>query len=115
MANKWIEAGGEYQIPFMIAAQKVFKGEPVQCPKCSGASLRYYFHILDQQHGRGAIWAWCPNCFTKCHLPRVSPKNIMQIDPFASHTLDQFAELEIDPKEPFLDRLNRIWEEGKLE
>ena len=114
MMNKWIEAGGDYQIPFMLAAQKVLKGEPVRCPKCDGASLRFYSHIFDQQRKRGTIWVWCPSCFTKCHLPRVSLPNTVLADPFADLNLDQFAELEIDSKEPFSDRLNRMWKEGKL-
>lgn len=114
MANKWIEAGGEYQVPFMIAARTVFVEESVRCPKCDGASLRYYFHVFDKKNGRGTAWVWCPNCFTKCHLPRISPSNVKQTDPFANLTLDDFAELELDSKERFLDRLNRLWEEGKL-
>lgn len=114
MANKWVEAGGEYQVPFILAARLVFQGEPVQCPKCDGASIRYYFHILNPVRGHGTIWAWCPNCFTKCHLPRVSPLNVTQTDPFADFTDDQFIELELDTKEPFQDRLNRLWDEGEL-
>jgi len=35
-------------------------------------------------------------------------------DPFARLSLEQFAALEIDPRERFLDRLNRPWDEGKL-
>jgi hypothetical protein len=114
MVYKWTEASDEYQIPFMLAAQQVLKGEPVRCPKCDVASLRYYFHILDQQRRRGTVWVWCPNCFTKCHLPRISPLNVTQVDPFESITLEQFAELEVDSQEPFLDLLNRIWEQGEL-
>ncbi|NJO18089.1 MAG: hypothetical protein HC877_20870 [Thioploca sp.] len=114
MQPRWMEASDENQIPFMLAAKQVFQGKPVPCPKCNEATLRYYFHIFDRQRGRGTIWAWCPNCFTQCHLPRVSPQNVFQVDPFDHLTLDQFAELELDPKEPLVNRLNRLWEEGRL-
>jgi hypothetical protein len=114
--SKWIEAGGEAQIPFLRAARKVLTGESVQCPKCHAAALRYYFHVLDRQRLSGTIWAWCSHCFTKCHLPRVPAPTggRSQIDPFEKLTLDEFAELELDPKERFLDRLNRLWDEGTL-
>jgi len=111
---KWVEASDEYQIPFMLAARKVFQGAPVLCPRCNDATLRYYFHVFNQSRRQGTVWAWCPKCHTHCHLPRVSPQNVKQIDPFADLTLDQFAELELDPREPLLSRLNRLWEEGKL-
>jgi hypothetical protein len=114
MKSKWTEASDEHQIPFMLAARKVFNGEPVRCPKCDFVAIRYYFHIMNQQQRRGTIWAWCPKCFIKCHLPRVSPRNVAQVDPFANLTLQQFAELEVDPTEPFMERMNRLWEEGKL-
>jgi hypothetical protein len=111
---KWIEAHDEDQIPFMLSARRVFQGKPILCPKCEKATLRYYFHIFDKQNKRGTVWVWCPNCHTQCHLPRVSPQNVTQADPFASLTLDQFAELELDPEELFLDRVNLLWEKGKL-
>lgn len=115
MQPKWVEASDEHQIPFMLAARQVFQGKSILCPKCSKETLRYYFHIFNQKRETGTIWAWCPNCFTQCHLPRVSPQNVIQIDPFADFTIEQFAELELDSREPFLNRLNRLWEEGKFE
>lgn len=114
MTKKWIEAGGEYQLPCMNAAGRVLKGEQVQCPKCHAANLRYYFHAFDKSRGRGTIWVWCPNCHLTCHLPRVSPMGLRQDDPFAALDLDQFAELELNPRETLLDRLNRMWDEGAL-
>jgi hypothetical protein len=113
-ASKWVEAGGEFQIPFMLAARKVTAGDPVPCPRCRASALRYYFHVMNRQQGTGTLWEWCPSCFTKCHLPRVSPAVVGQVDPFAALTIDQFSELELDPRERFMDRLNRLWDEGKL-
>lgn len=115
MQSKWMEASGENQIPFMLAARQVFQGKPVLCPKCNVATLRYYFHIFNQQRGQGTVWAWCPECFIQCHLPRVSPQNVTQVDPFVSLTLDQFAELELDSENPLINRLNQLWEEGKIQ
>ncbi len=114
MQTQWMEASDEYQVPFMLAARQVFQGTPILCPKCNKSTLRYYFHIFNQQRFQGTLWVWCPSCFTQCHLPRVSPQNVTQVDPFADLTLDQFAELELDPKNPLINRLNQFWEEGKI-
>jgi len=114
MINKWTEAGGEHQVPFMLAARRVFEEESILCPKCGAAALRYYFHAFDSRKERGTLWVWCPHCFTRCQLSRVSPANVRQNDPFAALTLDAFAELETDSQERFSDRLNRLWEEGAL-
>jgi len=112
---RWIEAGGDIQIPFMMAARKVLGGEPVPCPRPhTPTNLRFYYHLMNPSRGTGTVWAWCPTCFTTCHLPRVAPAKVTQTDPFARLSLEQFAALEVDPRERFLDRLNRLWDEGKL-
>jgi len=112
--SKWIEAGGEYQIPFMLAARRVLQGKPIHCPKCGKADLRFYFHAMKPELGQGTLWVWCPNCRTKCHLPRITPGEVPQTDPFGGLSLEKFAELELDPRESFQDRLDRLWDEGPL-
>jgi hypothetical protein len=115
VTRKWIEAGGAYQLPCMKAAGRVLKGEQVVlCPKCRDANLRYYFHAFDKSRGEGTIWVWCPSCHLTCRLRRVSPMGPRQQDPFAVLDLDQFANLELTPGEPLLDRLDRLWDEGIL-
>jgi hypothetical protein len=114
VTGKWIEAGGEYQLPCMKAAGRVLKGEQVICPKCHDANLRYYFHVFNKSRGEGTVWVWCPKCHITCHLPRVSLLGLEQQDPFADLDLEQFAKLEADPAQPLLDRLDRLWDEGKL-
>ena len=113
--KKWIEAGGPYQFPFMGAAGRSLRGEgPIECPKCRQAVVRAYFHVFDPSAGTGTIWVWCPSCRTKCHLYRVTPDAPMGTDPFAHLSLDEFEALELDRDEPFFDRLERLWNEGKL-
>jgi len=112
--SKWVEAGGEFQIPFMLAARRVLQGEPIRCPKCGKANLRFYFHAMKPALGQGTLWVWCPACQTKTHLPRITPKNVPQTDPFGHLSLEEFAELELDKRESFQDRLNRLWDEGVL-
>src|SRR5262245_5640521 len=98
----------------MIAAGRVLKGEPAECPRWKAATLRYYFHMIDRSRGTGTIWVWCPNCNMTCHLPRVSPAALRQEDPFAELGLDEFAALETDPREGLLDMLDRMWNQGTL-
>jgi hypothetical protein len=114
MGRRWVEAGGEWQVPFMIAAGRVLKGEQVRCPKCGAATLRHYFHAFDKRESRGTLWVWCPACHTSCHLPRVVPTGPPQADPFADLDLEEFAALELAPDEGILDRVDRMWEEGTL-
>ncbi|HEY8202658.1 MAG TPA: hypothetical protein VII47_15060 [Actinomycetota bacterium] len=114
MGRRWVEAGGEIQIPCMVAAGKVLRGEQVMCPRCGAATLRYYFHAFDPREGRGTLWVWCPACGTTCHLPRVVPNGLTSTDPFADLDLEAFAELELSPDEGLLDRLDRMWDEGVL-
>jgi len=112
---KWTEAGGPYQFPFMGAASRSLKGEgPIPCPKCRQAMLRTYFHVFKPPTGTGTVWVWCPACRTTCHLSRVKPRADMGNDPFAHLSLAEFAALEQERDEPFLDKLERLWSEGKL-
>jgi hypothetical protein len=114
MERKWVEAGGDLQVPCMVAAGKVLRGEEVRCPSCDRAVLRSYFHAFDRNEGRGTLWVWCPSCGLHCHLPRVVPAGLSRTDPFADLDLEAFAELEVDPGLPFLDRLDGLWDEGSL-
>jgi len=111
--QRWVEAGGEYQVPFMLAARRVLQGQPIRCPRCGKADLRFYFHALNPALGQGTLWVWCPACRTKCHLPRVTPSQ-PQTDPFGNYPPERFERLEFDTRESFLDRLNRLWDEGAL-
>ena len=114
MGRRWIEAGGDLQVPCMIAAGKVLRGEEIRCPNCGGATLRSYFHAFDRTEGRGTLWVWCPACGLHCHLPRVVPTWPARTDPFAGLDLEAFARLEMASDPPFLDRLDRLWDEGTL-
>ena len=111
---KWVEAGGEFQVPFMLAARRVLQGKPIRCPKCGHADLRFYFHAMKPALGQGTLWVWCPACRTKCHLPRVTPGEVPQVDPFGGLSLEEFAEIEVRGPGSFQDRLNRLWNEGVL-
>ncbi len=112
--KKWTEAAGPYQFPFMGAATRSLKGEmQIQCPKCSGGPLRAYFHMFKPADETGTIWVWCPECRTTTHLPRVTPQVELGPDPFANLTIDEFEALERS-EESLLDRLDRMWAEGKL-
>src|SRR5688572_25388511 len=99
----------------MGAASRSLRGEaPIECPKCRQAVLRAYFHVFQPPEGTGTIWVWCPACRTQCHLSRVKPQADMGTDPFAHLSLPEFAALEKDGSEPFLDRLEHLWRERKL-
>jgi hypothetical protein len=113
--RRWTEAAGPHQFPFMGAASRSLKGErALLCPKCAAAELRFYYHEFKPDKRTGTIWVWCPACATTCHLPRVTPKVDLGPDPFAALSLEQFAALEADPSERFLDRLDRLWSHGKI-
>lgn len=113
--KKWTEAGGPYQFAFMGAASRSLRGEgSIKCPKCRQTMLRTYFHMFNLPAGTGTVWVWCPACRTTCHLSRVTPHSDMGKDPFAHLSLAQFAALEQNHDEPFLDRLDRLWKEGML-
>ena len=114
MKPDWIEAGGEYQVPFIAAAARVIKGADVACPKCAAPHLRHYFHRIDRRAETGTAWVWCDNCRTHTHLPRVRPQGLGQRDPLADVNADAFGALELDAALPFLDRLNDLWESGRL-
>jgi hypothetical protein len=114
MKPPWIEAGGEFQIPFMLAAGKLLKGADVACPKCAAPHLRHYFHAFDRIAGHGSFWVWCDACRTHTHLPRVQAPALHPTDPYAELSLEDFAALEMDASIGFLDRLNGLWESGAL-
>lgn len=114
MNRRWIEAGGEHQTAFFNATSRILDGASgIPCPKCGQAELRFYFHIMNPSKGTGTVWVWCPACRTTTHLPRVTPRAKMPLDPFASLDLEAFARLETGG-EPLLDQLDRLWTEGTL-
>jgi hypothetical protein len=99
----------------MGAASRTLAGERgIRCPKCNEEELRAYFHEFDPQRRRGTIWVWCPRCRVTAHLPRVTPKADLGPDPFRGLSLEQFAAVEADTNEPFMDKLDRLWNERKI-
>ncbi len=115
MTQRWVEAGGEYQIPFINAGERILKGEQVACPKCSNELLRYYFHIMNVNRGSGTLWIWCANCHTGTHLPRVQPNGLKYQDPFSELDLEEFSKLELDQQNSLLDRVDRLWSQNLLQ
>ncbi len=112
MNKEWIEAGGEYQIPYMAAASRILNGEyRITCGKCGQAPLRFYFHVFNEAKGTGTLWVWCPSCRTLTHLPRVKPTAVFA-DPFKEVSLEDFARMEQDPTELLIEKLDRLWDEG---
>jgi hypothetical protein len=112
---RWIEAGGPQQFALLGAARRVLRGEQdIDCPGCGMAKLRAYFHVFNVVTRTGEIWVWCPACHTTGHLPRVTPTADVGSDPFANPSLEQFAALESDPSESFLDRLDRFVGNGTI-
>jgi len=115
MTIRWTEAGGTHQFAFMGAASRSLRGERnIRCPKCGEDDLRAYFHAFDAKRLRGTVWVWCAGCHTTCHLPRVTPQADLGADPFYELSLQQFAAVEADSNEAFMDRLERLWREGRL-
>lgn len=112
MSTKWVPAYGEHQLPFLGAASRVLRGELPLCPKCH-ASLRAYFHVFQPETGKGSLWAWCGTCGMYVTLPRVKP-TVSFPDPFADVPRGEFGALEMSSNEPFLDRLERMWNNGTL-
>src|SRR6185436_15139116 len=112
MTIHWSLAYGEYQLPFMGAANRVLNGESRLCPKCNG-ELRAYFHVFQSDTGKGTLWVWCGGCGMHTTLPRVSPP-LQFPDPFAGVPRGQFSALETSAEERLLDRLERLWSEGAL-
>ena len=111
----WMEAGGEFQIPFINAASRIANGEyPICCPKCKDELLRFYFHLLNADTKKGSLWIWCDSCKQTAHLPRVKPRIKHIKDRFAELKSEEFVQLEMDPDRSFLDRLNQLWNEGKI-
>jgi hypothetical protein len=116
MGKRWKQAGGALQIPFLGAGSRLLsEKDPIACPGCDNVSLRYYFHVFNQDKRQGTLWFWCSACRTTCHLPRVIPKVAMPNDPFHDLDLEEFARLEMELGEPFQDRLDRMWTEGLLQ
>jgi hypothetical protein len=102
---RWLEAGGEHQVPFLVAAgaiQKTGKHQP--CPACK-ALLRFYHHVFQPTRGTGTLWVWCRSCHRTTHLPRVTWEHA-KADPFEHLSLDEFAQLEM--KSNFLDRIDAL-------
>jgi hypothetical protein len=115
MSAPWIEAGGSDQLALMGAASRAVEGElDIACPRHEGERLRFYFHRLNELSGTGTMWVWCHTSRIASHIPRVKPTHSRLRDPFADLTIEQFAALELDPETRFLDRLDRLWEEGAI-
>jgi hypothetical protein len=112
--SRWVQAGGEHQVPFLAAAARAAKGQVELCPKCGRSKLRYYFHEFAPDRHRGSLWVWCPSCATYATASRVSPTALMPMDPFAALPSKEFAQLELDTGEPLLDRLDKLWEAKRL-
>jgi len=112
---RWLEAGGTHQFAFMGAASRTLRGErSIDCPKCGAAKLRAYFHMFNPGKRTGTVWVWCTRCRTTAHLPRVTPTVGLGPDPFARLSLEQFDALESDPAESFIDRLDRLVDDGTI-
>lgn len=114
MSKPWHAAGGEYQVLFMAATSRAARGDLGQCPRCRHATLRCYFHAFKVAAQQGTMWCWCPECRVFAHLPRVVPTGPVPQDPFSAMTGAEFAQLEGDPSTPFLDRLDQMWDQGRL-
>lgn len=113
--NEWREAGGALQRPFYSAIGRILDGDySVQCPGCGTPILRFYFHIFDPDAQTGTMWVWCPTCRVMSHLPRVRPTKGRFSDPYRDLDLDAFAELELAEGEPFISRLDRLWDAGVI-
>jgi len=116
MSQKWAEAGGQNHFAFMGAASRILNGDnKINCPKCAKGTLRFYFHIFDKKKGTGTLWVWCHFCRTNTHLPRVILKARNIRDPFINMSLEEFAQLELSETDNFIDRLDLLWDEGKIE
>ena len=117
MKQKWVQAGGEYQLPFIGAATCPLEGDfETPCPRCHEASLRFYFHVFNPTKATGTLWVWCPVCKTVCHLPRVNPapETGVWTDPYKNLPNEEFGQLESDENEGFFDRLERLWAERAI-
>ena len=112
MTRKWIHAGGEYQLPFLGAANRALHGDPGPCPRCK-TELHVYFHAFYPDTGTGSIWLWCGTCGSFVTLPRVKP-TLRFPDPFVSVPRGEFGSLEAGTEEVFHDRLERLWQAGEL-
>jgi hypothetical protein len=115
MSSEWTQATGPDQIALMGAASRAVEGHlGTDCPRGDGERLRFYFHRFNEATGTGTMWVWCHVAKITAHIPRVRPAHEVLKDPFDELTLEQFAALELDEAEPFMDRLNRLWEAGDI-
>ena len=112
MTIKWVSTHGEHQLPYLGAANRALHGDLRPCPRCH-ANLRAYFHVFQPETGKGTLWAWCGACGMYATLSRVKPTVVFG-DPFADVPRGEFAALETSSEEPFLDRLERLWNDGAL-
>jgi hypothetical protein len=115
MTQRWIEAGGEHQMPFFNAGGRILEGKQADCPKCDNVPLRYYFHMMNKSRNTGTLWIWCANCHITSHLSRVSPRGLRYKDPYVELGLEEFAKMELDPHENLLDRLDCLWNQNLLQ
>jgi hypothetical protein len=112
MTVTWVPAYGEHQLPFLGAANRALRGDLAACPKCA-KGLRAYFHVFDQETGKGSLWVWCAHCGMHATLPRVKPPRTFP-DPFAAVPRGEFGAMEINANVRFLDRLEQLWIDGTL-
>jgi hypothetical protein len=113
--REWRESYGELRLPFFSAAGQIVDGNfQVDCPNCHQAALRFYYHVFNKAKDTGTLWAWCPNCRMTTHLPRVQPEGWCFPDPFAALSLDEFAEFDASSGGPLVERLDKLWAQGKI-
>ena len=115
MSQEWLQAWGPYEVPYRGAAGKALDGNLTTiCPKCEQTRLRYYYHITNKKRRTGAMWVWCPVCRMVTHVSRQTLNVTIFQDPLANLSDDEFVELELSKEVPFMDRLDLLWEEGKI-
>jgi hypothetical protein len=115
VARAWTEVSGPDQIALMGAASRAVQGDlSAKCPHGDDQELRFYFHRMNDRTGTGTMWVWCPVSRIAGHIPRVRPVLDRLRDPFGDLALEEFAALEVARDVPFLDRLDRLWEEGAI-
>lgn len=112
MTTPWVRLEASYQSPFEQAAQRALRGDFRPCPRCHG-ELRAYFHAFQPRLGRGTLWVWCGACGLHTRLLRVTPALAFP-DPLANVSRTEFSAFEGGRDDPYLDRLERMWNDGTL-
>ena len=111
----WRDAYGQLKLPFLKATGQILDGDfHVACPNCVTHTLRFYYHVFNHAKSTGTIWSWCPQCRLTAHLPRVDSEKWQFPDPYQNVSLDAFADMETASDQPFLSRLDALWDQGKI-